>query len=373
MGTLEKPSFISNECFARLTSDIPCGYQIKESLIFSTLYGSKLYGTDGPNSDTDIRGVFIPSMKDLLLDRAPKHMTIKNDEQDVSYLSLHYFLQLLTQGETNCLDMFFSYTNKKAQISNSPWYEQLIENKGKLITSNVAKYLGYCRSQAIKYSLKGDRIQNLEALMEFCQKHKGSVLLRDALQEAGYLISTEICVNTSTEYLKNNKRVGIRTRLDGTPFGEHVYLLFCDNLEEYYMVSDHRFPLNGNINTTVDSIKKCLNSYGKRAVNAAEDNGADYKALSHALRVAYQAEELLTTGEVHFPLQGDNLATVRAIKFKTTNLTYDQIVEMIEEKIRLIEQLLTKTTLPTKPDTKWIEDFILSVYGFQPLTVGGTK
>ena len=129
------------------------------------------------------------------------------------------------------------------------------------------------------------------------------------------------------------------------------------------MVSDHLFPLNANLNTTKDSITKCLASYGKRAFNAAEDNGADYKALSHALRVAYQAEELLQTGEIRFPLQPIYLDQVRAIKFKVTAMSYEQIVELIEQRIQGIEDTwLPNTKLPDKPDWGWIDNFILRAY-----------
>lgn len=129
------------------------------------------------------------------------------------------------------------------------------------------------------------------------------------------------------------------------------------------MVSGHLFPLNANLNTTHDSIRKSLASYGTRAQNAAEDNGADYKALSHALRVAYQAEELLQNGEIRFPLPGMYLDQVRAIKFKVTAMSYEEIVALIEERIQGIEDTwLPNSKLPEKPDVDWINKFILTQY-----------
>ena len=337
----------------------------KEMLVFSTLYGSRLYGTDGPDSDTDIRGVFLPTKEDLLLGRAPRHYCFK-DDRDVSYLSLHYFLQLLTQGETNCLDMFFSYTNDKAKICSSPIYEELIANKDKLITRNVAKYLGYCKSQALKYSIKGDKIQNYEALRELidsCTSPSSTTL-------GEWLVHCRIMgpdsgdpLGDPEDYFKNNIHIGRRFKITDKRLGDHAYLLICDNKERYIMVSGHLFPKNANINSTKDSIKKCLASYGKRAFNAAEDNGADYKALSHALRVAYQAEELLLEGEITFPLRPHKRNVIRSIKFKTTEMTYDQIIEAIEMDLEHIEKVcMPNTCLPDKPDWDWINAFILRQY-----------
>ena len=43
--------------------------QYNYRVVYVTQYGSKLYGTDNPNSDTDYKGIFIPN----LLDALPNH------------------------------------------------------------------------------------------------------------------------------------------------------------------------------------------------------------------------------------------------------------------------------------------------------------
>ena len=339
---------------------------LKEPLLFRTLYGSKLYGTDGPASDTDVRGVFIPARDDLLLAKAPQHYVFKPDVQDHSpehvdeqYLSLHYFLHLLSQGETNALDMFFSYTNPKALQVSSPQYEELIANKDKLITKNVTKYLGYCRSQALKYSIKGDRIQNYEELLKLVNS------VKDSSKTLEQVITEHVTPKMADPipYEKNNKVIGKRFKFLDTEFGDHAYLVVFDNYERYFMLSGHLFPMNANMNSTRDSLNKCLASYGKRAFNAAEDNGADYKALSHAVRVLFQADQLLREGEITFPLEETNLQIVRGIKFKTTKWSYNELVGMIEEGLHDIETIiLPNSILPDKPDWDWINTFILRQY-----------
>lgn len=338
--------------------------KILEPIVFSTYYGSHLYGTNGPDSDIDVRGVFLPFKRDLLLAKAPKHYNVTGDV-DASLLSIGYFLDLLTQGETNCLDMFFSYTNKKAQLVTSPIYEELIQNKDKLITKNIGKYLGYCKAQAMKYSIKGDRIQNLETFGQILDKlpNPGGITLGQAMAYNKELIPDSTVIVDAGDYIKNDRKIGARNKLVGTPMGEHVYAVTMDNCEEFLAVSGHLFPIEANITTTKNSINKCLASYGKRAFNAAADNGADFKALSHALRVAYQAEELLNTGMITFPLRGPKLEQIRAIKFKTTPLHYEEIVDLIEQQIKHIEgDCIPNTKLPDKPDYAWIEQFILNLY-----------
>ena len=343
-----------------------------EKIVFKTYYGSRLYGTAGPNSDTDIKGVFLPKKEDLLLCKAPKHFILNTnksgantkDDIDESYLSLHYFIELLTQGETNALDMFFSFTNKEALIETSPIYEKMIENADKLITKNVSKYLGYCKSQAIKYSFKGDKLTNYNAFRDFLNNQVNHNLLKDALFVNNVITYKDLEVNeNSTEYFKGTKLIGKRNKVEGTPFGDHVYVLIAENRERYFMISDIKFQMNGTINENKATVYKTLKSYGQRAENAAENKGADYKALSHAVRVMFQAEELLTTGKITFPLKGEKLDLVRAIKFKTTDMTYEQIVDFIEKKLKDIEEnILPNSKLRNKPDYNFINQFILDIY-----------
>jgi hypothetical protein len=166
------------------------------------------------------------------------------------------------------------------------------------------------------------------------------------------------------DYFKGTTHIGKRSKIECSPLGDHCYFLICDNKERYLMVSGHLFPLNANLNTTKDSIKKCLASYGKRAFNAAEDNGADYKALSHALRVAYQAQQLLLEGEITFPLRTPQLNVIRSIKYKTTEMSYEEIIDAIEMNLEHIEKVcLPNSKLPEKPDWYWIDNFILKQYG----------
>ena len=123
-----------------------------------------------------------------------------------------------------------------------------------------------------------------------------------------------------------------------------------------------KFSLNDQLDDALRKVNKVIASYGKRAENAAKDNGADYKAISHAVRVITQVEELLSTGRLVFPLKMADF--IKSIKYKTTDMSFDEIMDWIEAKIHEIdEKLLPMSTLPEKADQKWIEQFILKCYG----------
>ena len=78
-------------------------------------FGSHLYGTATETSDHDFKGVFLPTIWDILLGKIPKayHYNSKkgNEERntekdiDIEIYSLHYFIDLACQGQTVALDM----------------------------------------------------------------------------------------------------------------------------------------------------------------------------------------------------------------------------------------------------------------------------
>lgn len=347
---------------------------MKEEIIFKTLSGSKLYGTDSINSDTDIKGVFLPEVDDLLLCKAPKHYTFttnnsnkKNDSSDVdeTYYSLQYYLELLAKGDTTALDMLFAYTNEKAILQTSPIWNNIINNIDAFITKNMKAYLGYCKSQCIKYSLKGDKLNNFYKFLNFLSRENSYTWAEEGD------ITLYHCLNFALKGNYNNKvldkyipKIGEEkikfTKID---FGEHCYIETANNKESYLVISGIKFQLNDWCKSNMDKVERVIDNYGKRAKNAAEDNGVDYKAISHAVRVILQVEEILKTGKLQFPLKEAKF--IKSIKYKTTEMSFEEIISWIETKIKEIENvLLPNSNLQEKVNQHWINQFILICYDF---------
>ena len=339
-----------------------------ETIIFKCLSGSYLYGTNSDKSDKDYKGVFLPFKKDLILQKAPKHYTSstgngkdRNTHEDIdeTYYSLHYFLELAAKGDTNAIDILFAYTNPNAVIYSHPIWNQLIKNIDKILTKNVQAYLGYCKSQCIKYSIKGEKLNNFNKLKQFCLDHFYNKNIDGSDITLKQLLINKVGIDQYNKWIPKVQCPKIKfTFMD---FGDHCYIETADNKESYLVISSVKFALTDTIKTIYHKVSRTIESYGKRAENAATDNGADYKAISHCVRVLLQVEQLLTENKITFPLKEAEF--VKSIKYKTIDMTYDQIMEWIDQKINLIDtELLPKSTLREKADYKWIEQFILDQY-----------
>ena len=130
--------------------------------IFRVKFGSHLYGTDTPESDTDYKAVHLPDARDILLQRVPESINTgprktkegeKNapDAVDEESYSLQRYLSLLVGGQTVAIDMLFA----PFSLLEFPMWAHIYRNKGKLLTKKSAAFVGYCRTQANKYGKIG--------------------------------------------------------------------------------------------------------------------------------------------------------------------------------------------------------------------------
>jgi len=103
-------------------------------------------------------------------------------------------------------------------------------------------------------------------------------------------------------------------------------------------------------------VKKFYKSYGERAKQAEQNLGINWKAVSHALRVAYQTKQILTEKKITYPLkEAIFLKQVKAGKFNYLNL----VASLLESLMTEVKTLAEVSTLPVKTDIKFWDNFII--------------
>lgn len=315
-------------------------------------FGSHLYGTDTPQSDLDYKSVFVPPARDILLQRVkgsishqrPKAEGEKNyaGEIDEEAYSLQRYLGLAAEGQTVALDLLFAPRWSMVDAPHPEW--RVIEaNRSRLITRKSAAFVGYCRQQANKYGIKGSRV---------AAAREAFALLGEELENRG----------TVAKLGEAEDRIAALTATH-----EHMALLDIEGATDvhgmkrtvrHWEVCNRKMPLTQTIKSAHEVMRRIVDEYGHRALQAESNQGVDWKALSHAVRVARQAIELLRTGEVIFPRP--EAAHLKAIKLG--QLPYAQVAEEIDDLLPAVEREADASTLQPLADHAWIDDFVSSVY-----------
>jgi hypothetical protein len=122
-----------------------------------------------------------------------------------------------------------------------------------------------------------------------------------------------------------------------------------------YQVCGKSFQESATIGYVIPILEKFYNDYGHRAKLAAENKNIDWKAVSHALKAAYQTKEVLTENSISFPLRTADFL----IKVKQGKLDYLSEVEpVIETLMEEVESLALTSKLPETVDRIFWDQFI---------------
>lgn len=112
-----------------------------------TLSGSYSYGTARPDSDLDLRGIYVADNQELLGIFPPKeHLEKHIGEDDVIVYELGRFFELALRSNPNIIEMLFSKAIDKGDIG-----QQIKDSANYFITNDIRKtYTGYVVSQIKK-------------------------------------------------------------------------------------------------------------------------------------------------------------------------------------------------------------------------------
>ena len=311
------------------------------NLVVKMKFGSHLYGTSTPLSDIDYKAVYIPEARDIILQRiqstihtgrskAEGERNVAGDV-DTETFSLQQYFKLLTEGQTGALDMLF---NPWPEIK-TPLWDHIVRNKEKLLTKKSAAFVGYCRQQANKYGIKGSRVAAAKAAME---------RFRDLMEQAGTtakvggffgedFVIDEFTYTTTKETTKGNH-------------------------ESYFVCCDRMVGFKNTVKEAHSIYSRIYQAYGDRAKKAETNEGIDWKALSHAVRVGHEALELLKTHYITFPLPN----APHILDIKQGKLPYKAVAEEIEGLLVEVENASLSSDLPDVADQEFIDDLVYEQY-----------
>ena len=317
------------------------------TVLMETIFGSHLYGTATASSDRDWKCVEIPPARDILLQRARPTIvtktkadpTTKNTEEDVDVevWALHQFFKLVTGGQPVAMDVLFSPPWAWPQPAHPIWLE-IVANYDRLVSREASSFLRYCREQANKYGIKGSRVAAAEHAVEVFARLLERSSTQTKLQEVAGSLRDAFAVVEHCEITD--------------------IMVGQNRIVPHLSVCNRKVPFTASIKLAHEIYRKLRADYGVRARQAKENNGADWKAMSHAVRVGRQALELLATGRIVFPRP----EAAHLLAVKKGELPYVEVAEEIEELLAAVEAAQETSPLPPTADRAFMDEMICRAY-----------
>lgn len=292
-------------------------------MIVRMVFGSHLYGTATEGSDTDYKGVRMPSNQEVLLGKIPRSHSLsvknsdgaKNEAGDVDeeIYSLHHFIKLACEGQTVALDMLHAPASALTHTSRT--WEILQDRRAEFYTKNLHALVGYARKQAAKYGIKGSRLADAKRALAFLKDQPAGVKLSDVWGQL--------------------------------PQGEHL-VEGKDRADELRVwdVCGKKLLETSKVSHYIPTLEQFVDRYGNRAKLAANSKGIDWKAISHAMRAALQVRAILKDGGFEYPLPETKLLCA----VKAGSMLYPAAAEWLERTMDEVDDLARASTLPEQVD-----------------------
>ena len=337
----------------------------EERLIVFMKFGSHLYGTDTPESDTDYKGIYMPTEDQILLNRVPKTMSYhtKNSDKDakntkedidIQIFSLHYFLDIACNGEMVAMDMLHA-PDDWPLVTSSTW-KNLRRKRRQFHTKSLRAFVSYARKQAAKYGIKGSRLAAAKTVYEFLAKQlSGASYPYAIIQRAD---------GSELHPISSNLKLKLADVWEKLPEGEHIHKLKVDPKSKLrmYQVCGKKFQETAKLDYVYNILVKFYDDYGHRAKLAEKNEGIDWKAVSHAMRAAMQVSEIFLRNDIQFPLQA--AAYLREVKEGKRDYKME-VGPLLELYMEQCEKLSAWSDLPEKVDRKVWDRWLIGQIGSQ--------
>lgn len=301
-------------------------------VIFNGIYGSNLYGLSTPTSDMDYKGVYAPSLKDLMFKEYKDSIDRQTQEVDETFYAVTKFLKILEKSDTVSMDMLF--TPEQFTLQTSPLWEKFREYRQDVFCKRARGLIGYIKTQASKY---GRKVQRFEEMSEFLSLIKTS----------GYV----------------NQLISNTTLVDLVKRGTWKYIVFTPahgDIRECIDICGSKYQTDAQVGYMLKGLETKVSQYGERTKKGSLQHG-DWKSLSHSYRVLVQMEEWIEKRDLIFPLvRADEILAV-----KTGQVEQSKVIVMIDEGYDKVMEMLDKSDLPEYNDMSRMRDAVCNFYGVE--------
>jgi len=342
----------------------------KNLIIFETVAGSHAYGTSTPESDRDIRGVFVQPLSDALKYGFVEQ--VSDETNDVTFYELGRFVDLVIGNNPNILEMLAM--PKDCEIYCHPVFKMLINNVDKFLTKRVRwTFAGYAIDQ-IKKARGYNKKMNWEE----------EEMVRKTVLDFCYVIIKGRS-KAFKEWLATPDWDGYTQEDFGLALVDHAHNLYAmyENLHMDYqwgLVSDEEkanevqltsIPKNStfvaNVYFNADAYSTHCKKYlefqtwlkernpNRFKMNKEHGKNYDSKNMMHTYRLLLMAHEL-AKGELR--VRRTDEERVKLMKIRHGEYEYADLLTEAEAMIAGLDEAFEVSTLPKDVDKEYAHNLL---------------
>lgn len=306
-------------------------------IMFLTLGGSYAYGTNIETSDVDIRGCAMNRKSDLL--GLSSFEQVVERQTDTTIYSFNKLIGLLLNCNPNTIEM----------LGCKPEHYFYISETGQSMIDNYKLFL----SQRAANSFGGYATQQLRRLE--------NALARDRMSQS-----------ENEEHIRKSMERALKTFGDRyTDFENGSIALFTDkstrddlDREVYCNIHLEKYPAR-EFNIMMNTLSNVIGNYEKlNHRNHKKDDNHLNKHAMHLIRLYLMCLDILEKGEIRTYRYDDLefLLSIRNGAFQNKDGTYQpEFFELVGEYEKKVEYAKENTSLPTHPDMKRVEEFVMDI------------
>ena len=337
-------------------------------VLLQIIAGSKAYGLDTPQSDTDIRGVFIQP-KAAFYGFNPLQQ-VAEDGNDVVYYELGRFIDLLAKNNPNILELLFSPA--ETTLQRHPCIDR-IRPEWVLSKLCLETFAGYARAQIGKaFGLNKKAMNPMDkarkSILEFCWvvEAGGTQPLLPWLAARGW--NQADCGLVNLPHMRD-----MYALYHGGPDARALGYKGVAQKDSSNNVSLSSVPKGSTPVATMSFNKDGYSVYCKEYLNywdwvekrnearyattVSHGKNYDSKNMMHTFRLLAMAEEIATEGQVHVRRPDrDFLFQIRRGEF-----AYEDLMSMAQERLDRMDGLYAASSLPALPDVARLEEVLVEL------------
>ena len=340
-----------------------------EEIIFSTITGSRAYGTNTPESDEDIRGVAIRKNKSYyfgFLKRFEQQQEEGVIKDEVIY-DIRKFFNLAADANPNIIELLF--TEERFHKKLSGYWNKILEHRNKFLSKKTKHtFTGYAHQQLKRIKTARGYLLNppkkKPERSDFGLPDNTTLLSKDELGAFQWIMA--FLLKDSAQYmafseatrleLEQANWIGLLQR-NGLPQEKFDSIQKITGMSDNFMEVMKREQAYIQAKREWDSYHNWKQNRNKKRAAAEEIHGYDTKHASHLVRLSRMGKEILETGKVQvFRPDHEELLAIR-----NGSWTYEQVEEYANTMEVEIAKMAETSILPKEPDRKFLDDLCIKV------------